>query len=131
PLAPPTLVPSSLWDALAAEPGLRLFDVADLGRRPPARVVRTPARSARAWSTDRQLPVVAILDPRVPGFRADSALGSVLGRVSTPTPLTGHLSQHLTGGRLRPEADDAFQLLRRPDLDRARPSNTLRDGASR
>jgi len=119
------------WEVLAPDPGLRLLDIADLSLLAPAGVVHTPSRTARAWSTDRQLPVVAILDPRVPGFRADSALGSVLGRVSTPTPLTGHLSQHLTGGRLRPEADDVFQLFRRTDLDRAWLSNTLRDGASR
>ncbi|MBF6264962.1 CHAT domain-containing protein [Nocardia farcinica] len=119
------------WEILAPDPDLRLLDIADLSLLAPAGIVQAPGRTPRRWATDRDLPVVAILDPRVPGFRADSALGSVLGRMTTPTPLTARMTEHLRRGRLRPAVDEPSDLFRRTDLDRTWLSTTLREGASR
>jgi len=130
-LQPSPRVAQVPWEILAPDPALRLLDIADLSLLAPAGIVHAPTRVARSWAADRDLPVVAVLDPRVPGFRADSALGSVLGRMSTPTALTERVAKHLSLNRLRPAAADAYQTFRRTDLDRVWLSNTLRAGASR
>lgn len=130
-LQPSPRVAQVPWEILAPDPALRLLDIADLSLLAPSGIVHAPTRAPRSWAADRDLPVVAVLDPRVPGFRADSALGSVLGRLTTPTPLTERVAEHLALNRLRPEADNPYQVFRRTDLDRTWLSDTLRAGASR
>lgn len=119
------------WELLAPDPTLRLLDIADVSMLAPAGVVHAPGRVARTWHTDRELPVVAVLDPRVPGFRADSALGSVLGRMDATSPLAARVAEHSARQRLRPEVVDPVEAFRRTDLDRDWLSKTLRAGASR
>ena len=49
--------------------------------------------SACDWAERRDGPPLLILDPRVPGQRPDSALGSVLGRPAPETPLARHFAE--------------------------------------
>ncbi|MEU4316017.1 CHAT domain-containing protein [Nocardia sp. NPDC024068] len=130
-LQPSPRVAQVPWEILAPDPAVRLLDIADIALLPPAGVVHGPNRRRRPWTASRHLPVVAVLDPRVPGFRADSALGSVLGRMDGTGPLAERIAAHLRTGRLRPEAGDAVTMFRRTDLDRTWLSQTLRGGASR
>lgn len=130
-LQPSPRVAQVPWEILAPAPDLRLIDIADIGLLAPAGVVHGPARIARGWAETRGLPVVAVLDPRIPGFRADSELGSVLGRMTHPTPLTRRLAGHIDSGRLRPEVTTPAEIFRRTDLDRDWLSRTLRAGAAR
>lgn len=119
------------WELLSPDPGLRLLDIADISQLAPAGLVHAPGRTARSWTQTRELPVVAVLDPRIPGFRADSALGSVLGRMSAHAPLAEHIARYLPSDRLRPAAPDPVAAFRRADQDRAWLSEALRAGASR
>ncbi|MGY0502279.1 CHAT domain-containing protein [Nocardia sp. FBN12] len=117
------------WEIIAPDPQLRLLDIAEVSLLAPVSVVHAPERIARRWTDTRDLPVVAVLDPRVPGFRADSELGSVLGRPGTETLVTQHFSRYRD--RLVPRVDDPVELFRRADTDRAWLSDVLRAGASR
>ncbi|MCX4096360.1 hypothetical protein [Nocardia sp. alder85J] len=117
------------WELLAPDPAVRLLDIADVGLLAPAGLVHGPGRTARSWAADRELPVVAVLDPRVPGFRADSALGSVLGRMDAAAPLARRVGEY--GDRLLPAVSDPVDAFRRTDLDRDWLGRALRAGASR
>lgn len=119
------------WELLAPDPDLRLLELADVSLLPPAGVVQAPGRPARSWARDRDLPVVAVLDPRVPGFRADSPLGSVLGRPDPATPIARLVAEHAAAGRLAPAVTDPVAAFRRTDLDRDLLGTLLRAGASR
>jgi hypothetical protein len=130
-LQPAPRVAQVPWELLAPDPCLRLLDIADLSQLAPAGLVRAPGRTARTWAATRDLPVVAVLDPRIPGFRADSALGSVLGRMSARAPLGERVERYLRRDRLRPAVSDPVEAFRRDDLDRTWLSRTLRAGASR
>ncbi|MGI5223138.1 CHAT domain-containing protein [Nocardia sp. CA-290969] len=130
-LQPSPRVAQVPWEIIAPDRDVRLIDFADVSLLAPAGIVHAPVRVPRSWPVSRDLPVVAVLDPRVPGFRADSALGSVLGRMDRPTPLTTRIAGHLAAGRLRPSAAEPSGVFRRTDLDRAWLSRTLRAGASR
>jgi hypothetical protein len=117
------------WELLAPDPEVRLLDIADVGMLAPAGLVHAPGRRARSWVADRDRPVVAVLDPRVPGFRADSPLGSVLGRMDAQAPLTRRVAAY--GDRLAPAVADPVGAFRRTDLDRDLLGRTLRAGAAR
>ncbi|SNY87493.1 CHAT domain-containing protein [Nocardia amikacinitolerans] len=130
-LQPSPRVAQVPWEIIAPDPDLRLVDFADVSLLAPAGVVQAPDRRARSWAADRELPVVAVLDPRVPGFRADSALGSVLGRMDGTGPLAERVAELIAGQRLRPAVADPVEVFRRTDLDRTWLSETLRAGASR
>ncbi|WP_194816475.1 CHAT domain-containing protein [Nocardia sp. XZ_19_385] len=119
------------WEILAPAPDLRLLDLADLSLLAPASIVGAPGRTVRRWAEQQQLPVVAILDPRIPGFRADSALGSVLGRMDTPSPLTERIADYVAQQRFTPEVPSPFDAFRRTHVDRDWLSTALRKGASR
>ncbi len=117
------------WEIIAPDPRVRLLEIADVSLLAPVSVVRAQGRTVRRWSKTRDLPVVAVLDPRVPGFRADSELGSVLGRPNADSAVTRHFASY--GDRLMPTAHDPVDLFRRADTDRAWLSAALRAGASR
>lgn len=61
--------------------------------------------------------VVAVIDPRVPGYSASSSLGSVLGRPREDDMLAEFLVRH--AGRLVPAVQTYPELVRRQDQDRA------------
>ncbi|MFE1594278.1 CHAT domain-containing protein [Nocardia sp. NPDC058705] len=117
------------WEIIAPDPEIRLLDIADVSLLAPVSVVHSPERIAHRWNETRDLPVVAVLDPRVPGYRADSELGSVLGRPNAESPVAQHFSRY--GARLIPEVADPVELFRRADTDRDWLSDALRQGASR
>nr|WP_036496480.1 hypothetical protein [Nocardia sp. BMG111209] len=117
------------WELLAPDPEVRLLDIADIGTLAPTGLVHAPGRVARSWAADRALPVVAVLDPRVPGFRADSPLGSVLGRMDGQAPLARRVAEY--GDRLRPAVGDPVDAFRRTDIDRDWLGHALRAGAAR
>ncbi|MCE6996739.1 CHAT domain-containing protein [Saccharothrix sp. S26] len=65
------------WEALRIDEGRRAVHDTTVSVLPPATVANAPTR--RVTPFDPQGTVVAVLDPVVPGFADDSALGSVLG----------------------------------------------------
>ncbi|GAB2509821.1 CHAT domain-containing protein [Nocardia heshunensis] len=119
------------WELIAPDPDVRLVEIADVSILAPAGILQAPARVARSWTSTRTHPVVAILDPRVPGFRADSALGSVLGRMDAATPLAELVAAHAAADRITPAVDDPLEAFRRTDLDRTWLSTALHAGAAR
>ncbi|MEV4129737.1 CHAT domain-containing protein [Nocardia sp. NPDC049707] len=130
-LQPAPRVAQIPWEIIAPDPELRLVDIADISLLAPASIVHGPERTVRAWSETSALAVVAVLDPRVPGFRADSALGSVLGRMDPDAPLAQRVAEYSAKGRLLPAVDDPTEAFRRTDIDRSWLSAALRGGASR
>lgn len=98
--------------------GNRLMELVDVLMTLPANVVHAP-RTGVPWLERRSGPALLVLDPRVPNQRADSALGSVLGRPSADTQLAGHFQKLLDHAAVRPAVSTAVELFRRPDTDRA------------
>ncbi|MFE3825011.1 CHAT domain-containing protein [Streptomyces sp. NPDC059092] len=119
------------WELLAPDPDVRLVEIADLSLLAPASVVHAAGRPSRPWADSRHLPVVGVLDPRVPGFRADSALGSVLGRMEPGAPVAEMVAGYAAQRRWRPEVADPVEAFRRTDVDREWLGAALRAGASR
>ncbi|WP_406268016.1 CHAT domain-containing protein [Nocardia sp. NBC_00881] len=130
-LQPSPRVAQVPWELIAPDRDIRLIDIADVSLLAPAGIVQAPARVARSWARTRAGPVIAVLDPRIPGFRADSTLGSVLGRMTADTPLAQRMAGYAAAGRLRPAAHDPIEVFRRTDLDRTWLGAALSDGASR
>ncbi|MER5198247.1 hypothetical protein ACWD3J_31525 [Streptomyces sp. NPDC002755] len=75
--------------------------------------------------------VVLVLDPRVPGFRADSPLGSVLGPPGSDPELLSFVQRRLDAGAVVPSVAAPAEAFRRTDLDRDWLSGVLREGARR
>ncbi|WP_330178858.1 CHAT domain-containing protein [Nocardia sp. NBC_01503] len=119
------------WELIAPDTGVRLVDIAEVSLLAPPGIVHAPARIGRSWTDTRDLPVVAVLDPRVPGFRADSALGSVLGRMEANAPLAMLVAEYAARDRLVPGVSDPLTAFRRTDIDRAWLGEVLRAGAAR
>jgi hypothetical protein len=107
------------WGLLAMpnDDGFRLMELADVLMAAPPNIVNS-ARSAADWGGRRDHPPLLILDPRVPGQRPDSALGSVLGRPSAETPLAQHFAGLMRQRAVLPEVAGAVELFRRTDADR-------------
>lgn len=107
------------WGQLAM-PGpdaFRLMELVDVLMAVPPNVVHAPRSPAR-WQDRLGGPPMLVLDPRIPGQRPDSALGSVLGRPSPQTPLSEHFGDLVAGGPVLPKVDAAVELFRRTDTDR-------------
>jgi hypothetical protein len=107
------------WGLLAmpGDDGHRLMELADVLMAAPSNIVhatRTPAD----WDDRRNSPPLLILDPRVPGQRPDSALGSVLGRPAPETPLAQHFTELMRQREVLPDVSGAVDLFRRTDADR-------------
>ncbi|WP_227997634.1 CHAT domain-containing protein [Nocardia australiensis] len=130
-LQPSPRVAQVPWEIIAPDPALRLIDIADVSLLAPASIAQSPGRIAQRWNDIRNLPVVAVLDPRIPGYRADSTLGSVLGRMDADTPLSRRIAEYQAQDRLLPTVEDPTDAFRRTDVDRAWLGKVLRDGASR
>ncbi|MEV5850537.1 hypothetical protein AB0M32_52145 [Streptomyces sp. NPDC051985] len=126
------------WELLAVDDGdVRLLDLADVVTTAPTSLRRQspPERTAPADPSARTAPgdgpVVLVLDPRVPGFRADSALGSVLGPPGSDPDLLSLVRSHLDAGTAEPAPATPAEAFRRTDLDRDWLSGVLREGARR
>nr|WP_304608855.1 CHAT domain-containing protein [Glycomyces amatae] len=98
------------WEALRVDEGERFVTNADVSVLPAATVRNAPERRVSTW--DPEGPVVAVLDPSVPG--ATAALGSVLGPVGPGSPLAALVER--LGDRLAPPSDGS--AFRRGDLNR-------------
>ncbi|MCL2091286.1 MAG: tetratricopeptide repeat protein [Micrococcales bacterium] len=117
-----TLAPFGL--PVRAAPGIALSDTVPSDAPPSDTVPSDTAPSDTPPSDAPTDGVVAVLDPRVPGFPADSALGSVLGRMPAGSALERRLRTYLDSGRLvgqpAPEpAGPSAGMFRRRDQDRA------------
>ena len=111
------------WSLLAsnAQPGSRgprLIEIADILMAAPPNIANSPRRQRR--SDDRgEGPPLLILDPRVPGQRPDSPLGSVLGRPDADGALARHFAALMARRAVLPHVDAAVALFRNADADRA------------
>ncbi|MEV6076554.1 hypothetical protein AB0L80_15810 [Streptomyces sp. NPDC052069] len=126
------------WELLAVDDDgdVRLIDLADVVTSAPASLRRqdpVPCPEPdvdTAAHTDADT-VVLVLDPRVPGFRADSALGSVLGPPGSDPELLSLVRSRLDAGAVAPSVATPAEAFRRTDLDRDWLSAVLRRGARR
>ncbi|WP_165827636.1 CHAT domain-containing protein [Mycolicibacterium sp. GF69] len=107
------------WGLLAmpADEGNRLMELVEVLMAAPPNIVNSP-RTPAQWDSRRANPVLMVLDPRVPGQRPDSALGSVLGRPSPDTVLARHLGELTKRRSLLPDVAVPVDLFRRTDADR-------------
>jgi hypothetical protein len=107
------------WGSLAMpnDEDHRLMELADVLMAAPSNIVHS-ARTPAHWDDRRDGPPLLILDPRVPGQRPDSALGSVLGRPSAETPLAQHFTELMRRRAVLPDVSTAVELFRRADADR-------------
>lgn len=106
-----------LDDMSSRTEGYRLMELVDVLWAVPPNIAQSP-RHPSAWSDRADRPVVLILDPRVPGQRPDSPLGSVLGRPSADSVLARHFAELMSHRAVQPSVDDAVQLFRRSDAHR-------------
>jgi CHAT domain len=120
------------WGLLAMPgvDGTRLIELADVLMAAPSNIVHS-ARVASGWDDRRDAPPLLILDPRVPGQRPDSALGSVLGRPSSETLLAQHFTEVIRQRAVLPNVTEAVQLFRRTDASRPWLGRQLDRGPSR
>ncbi|MEU9127003.1 CHAT domain-containing protein [Kitasatospora sp. NPDC048540] len=141
------------WELLTVDTDdTRLIDLADVAtaaplslRRPPGPPgpdgpqepqepqepqAPQPLRAPQAQTAGRDA-VVLVLDPRIPGFRADSVLGSVLGPPGSDPALLALVGRHLDSGTAVPAVAAPAEAFRRSDLDRDWLGGALRAGARR
>ncbi|OMC54402.1 CHAT domain-containing protein [Mycobacterium sp. IS-2888] len=110
-------IPWQLADIGEHTDGYRLMEMVDVLMAVPQNIVHSP-RSPAAWDARRDGPPMLVLDPRVPGQRPDSALGSVLGRPSADMALARHYTGLMERRAVLPTVDAAVELFRRQDADR-------------
>jgi hypothetical protein len=110
-------IPWQFTDMAELTDGYRLIELADVLMAAPPNIVNSP-RAPAGWDARRDAPPLLVLDPRLPGQRPDSALGSVLGRPSPQTPLAQHFGELMQRRPVLPDVDDAVELFRRRDADR-------------
>lgn len=115
------------WEMLATSGDERTIDMVDVSALLPASLRNDPSRAVALW--DPEGPVVAVVDPVVPGFPATSELGSVLGPVAEDAPLAVRMREH-AARRHPPAGDDPHSRIRRDDITRERLALELQ-GASR
>lgn len=123
-------IPWQLADIGQHTDGYRLMELVDVLLAVPPNIVHAPRVPAR-WETRKDGAPLLILDPRVPGQRPDSALGSVLGRPEPETPLARHFTDVLRRRSVLPAVDDAVELFRRRDADRTWLAKLLAQAPSR
>ncbi|MEC4761713.1 CHAT domain-containing protein [Mycobacterium sherrisii] len=123
-------IPWQLADIGEHTDGQRLVELVDVLMAVPANIVHAP-RTPDSWHARKDGPPLLVLDPRVPGQRPDSALGSVLGRPSSETVVAQHFCALRVRRSVLPRADEVIELFRRPDADRAWLAEQLRQEPSR
>jgi hypothetical protein len=123
-------IPWQLADIRAYTDGNRLMELVDVLMAVPPNIVHSP-RTPAGWDARRDGPPLLVLDPRVPGQRPDSALGSVLGRPSSQTQLAQHFGELKQRRPALPDVDDAVELFRRQDADRTWLAKLLAHAPSR
>jgi len=123
-------IPWQLDDISARTDGHRLMELVDVLIAVPPNIVHSP-RAPAGWDARRDGPPVLVLDPRVPGQRPDSALGSVLGRPSPQTQLAQHFGELTRRRPVLPDVGDAVELFRRQDADRTWLAKLLAQAPSR
>jgi hypothetical protein len=113
------------WAALAVpgDDGTRLMELVDVLMAAPPNIVNAP-RTPAQWARER--PSLLVIDPRVPGQRPDSPLGSVLGRPSPDTVLARHFGEVMRRRPVLPEVAEPVELFRRSDAGRAWLADMLR-----
>ncbi|MFJ4788463.1 CHAT domain-containing protein [Streptomyces sp. NPDC088794] len=133
-LQPSPRVAQVPWELLAVDgddSDVRLIDLVDIATTAPASLRRagtTPTDQDPDPDSDA---VVLVLDPRVPGFRADSPLGSVLGQPVSDPALLSLVRRRLDAGTVLPSVATPAEAFRRIDLDRDWLGEALRKGARR
>ncbi|MDO3398432.1 CHAT domain-containing protein [Mycolicibacterium neoaurum] len=110
----PAAIPWPAGALTALSSGVRLLELADVVMAVPANI----ARIRRVNQPRPQGDPLLLLDPRVPGQRPDSALGSVLGRPSADTVLSRHYAELMRNRTVLPRVESAVELFRRTDTDR-------------
>ena len=123
-------IPWQLADIGQHTDGHRLMELVDVLMAVPPNIVHSP-RAPAGWNARKNDPPLLVLDPRVPGQRPDSALGSVLGRPSPATPLASHFTDVLEHRPVLPAVDAAVDLFRRQDADRTWLAKLLAQAPSR
>ena len=123
-------IPWQLADIGAHTDGHRLMELVDVLMAVPPNIVHSP-RAPTAWNARRDGPPVLVLDPRVPGQRPDSTLGSVLGRPSPETQLAQHFGALMERRPVLPDVDNVVELFRRQDADRVWLAKQLAQAPSR
>jgi hypothetical protein len=103
--------------AVLGSEGHRLVELVDVLMAIPPNIVNAPRPRTR-WSGRRSRPPLLILDPRVPGQRADSTLGSVLGRPTPESTLVRYFADVVARQRVLPTVSASAELFRRTDADR-------------
>jgi hypothetical protein len=121
-ISPSTRLARVPWGSLAVpavdDPeSFRLVEIVDVLMAIPPNIANAPRRQMD-WSIQAGQPALLILDPRVPGQRADSNLGSVLGRPSPETSLALHFADAVTRHAVLPVVTTSVDLFRRTDADR-------------
>lgn len=110
-------IPWQLADIHEHTDGYRLMELVDVLMAVPPNIVHA-SRAPDRWDSRIDAPPLLVLDPRVPGQRPDSALGSVLGRPSSETQLAQHFTAAMAEHAVLPPVDGALELFRRQDADR-------------
>ncbi|HNM12851.1 MAG TPA: CHAT domain-containing protein, partial [Mycobacterium sp.] len=123
-------IPWQLADISTLTEDHRLMELADVLMAVPPNIAHAP-RDPADWAERRSAAPLLVLDPRVPGQRPDSPLGSVLGRPSAETRLSGHFAAVLARHQVLPEVDSAVDLFRRADADRTWLAALLKRAPSR
>lgn len=117
-VAPTARLAQVPWSVLALpSQDRRLIELADILMAAPPNIANS-RRSPATWDERSGGAPLLILDPRVPGQRPDSALGSVLGRPDAGSTLTRHFGALMERGQVLPEVDTPVELFRSTRADR-------------
>jgi hypothetical protein len=116
--------------AMPGDDGHRLIELVDVLMAAPPNIVHSPRQPA-GWGGRQAKPPLLVLDPRVPGQRPDSPLGSVLGRPSSDTALARHFAELMQARDVLPDVAVSVDLFRRADADRAWLTELLAQAPSR
>ena len=123
-------IPWQLADISTLTDGVRLLELVDVLMAVPPNIAHAE-RAATRWPERRGAAPLLVLDPRVPGQRPDSPLGSVLGRPSAESRLSRHFATVMGDRPVLPGAGSAVDLFRRTDADRAWLAGLLQQSPSR
>ncbi|AQT80020.1 CHAT domain-containing protein [Mycolicibacterium litorale] len=110
-------IPWQLADIESVTDSCRLMEMVDVVMAVPPNIVHAP-RTPTRWHERCDAPALLVIDPRVPGQRPDSPLGSVLGRPSSESPLCQHFERVAAHRPVLPHVGSAVELFRRSDADR-------------